>query len=166
MIKYVLILDYSLSSGFLLKGRRMQKINKKRAGFTLIEIMVVLVILGIMAALVVPRVLGRTDDARRVAAQSDISSIMNSLKLYKLDNMRYPTNQQGLQSLVQQPSIAPIPNNYKSGGYLDKLPKDPWGNDYQYANPGKHSEIDVYTYGPDGPTSSGDGGAAVIGSWQ
>ncbi len=144
----------------------MQKINRKRAGFTLIEIMVVLVILGIMAALVVPRVLGRTDDARRVAAQADISSMMNALKLYKLDNMRYPTNQQGLQSLVQQPTIAPIPNNYKSGGYLEKLPKDPWGNDYQSENPGKHGEIDVYTYGPDGPTSAGANGPAVIGSWQ
>lgn len=144
----------------------MQKHHNKKNGFTLIEIMVVLVIMGIMAALVVPRVLGRTDDARRVAAQADISSVMNALKLYKLDNMRYPTNQQGLNSLVQQPSIAPIPNNYKSGGYLDKLPKDPWGNDYQYANPGQHGEIDVYTYGPDGATSAGENGSAVIGSWQ
>ena len=144
----------------------MRKMHRRSSGFTLIEIMVVLVILGIMAALVVPRVLGRTDDARRVAAQSDISSIMNSLKLYKLDNMRFPTNQQGLDALVNKPSIAPIPNNFKSGGYLDKLPKDPWGNDYQYANPGKHGEIDVYTYGPDGPTSAGDNSQSVIGSWQ
>jgi general secretion pathway protein G len=140
--------------------------QKKRQGFTLIEIMVVLVILGIMAALVVPRVLGRTDDARKVAAQSDISAMMNALKLYKLDNMRYPTNQQGLNALVNQPTIAPIPNNYKSGGYLDKLPKDPWGNDYQYQNPGRHGEIDVYSLGPDGQTSAGDNGASVIGSWQ
>lgn len=140
--------------------------QRKRSGFTLIEIMVVLVILGIMAALVVPRVLGRTDDARRVAAQSDISSVMNALKLYKLDNMRYPTNQQGLDALVNKPSVAPIPNNFKSGGYLEKLPKDPWGNDYQYQNPGKHGEIDVYTYGPDGPTSAGDNSTSVIGSWQ
>ncbi|MEN9946912.1 MAG: type secretion system protein GspG [Pseudomonadota bacterium] len=140
--------------------------QKKQKGFTLIEIMVVLVILGIMAALVVPRVLGRTDDARRVAAQSDISAVMGALKLYKLDNMRYPTNQQGLDALVNKATIAPIPNNFKSGGYLDKLPKDPWGNDYQYVNPGKHGEIDVYSYGPDGQTSAGENGSAVIGSWQ
>ena len=140
--------------------------QRKRSGFTLIEIMVVLVILGIMAALVVPRVLGRTDDARKVAAQADISSMMNALKLYKLDNMRYPTTGQGLSSLATKPSIAPMPNNYKDGGYLDKLPKDPWGNDYQYLNSGKHGEIDVYTFGPDGPTSSGDNSPTVIGSWQ
>ena len=140
--------------------------QRKHSGFTLIEIMVVLVILGIMAALVVPRVLGRTDDARKVAAQADISTLMNALKLYKLDNMRYPTTQQGLSALATKPSIAPIPNNYKDGGYLDKLPRDSWGDDYQYLNPGKHGEIDVYTFGPDGPTSSGDNGATVIGSWQ
>jgi general secretion pathway protein G len=140
--------------------------RKKSLGFTLIEIMVVLVILGIMAALVVPRILGRTDDARKVAAQTDIAAVMAALKLYKLDNFRYPTNQQGLDALVNKPSIAPIPNNFKAGGYLEKLPKDPWGNDYQYANPGKHGEIDVYTYGQDGPTSAGQNSQSVVGSWQ
>ena len=140
--------------------------NKKRSGFTLIEIMVVLVILGIMAALVVPRILGRTDDARKVAAQTDIAAVMAALKLYKLDNFRYPTNQQGLDALVNKPSVAPIPNNFKSGGYLEKLPKDPWGNDYQYANPGKNGEIDVYTYGQDGQTSAGQNSPSVVGSWQ
>lgn len=161
------VCDLSLSKFYIIKMvNEVQKMQRKRSGFTLIEIMVVLVILGIMAALVVPRVLGRTDDARKVAAQADISAIANSLKLYKLDNMRYPTTQQGLDALVNKPSIAPIPNNFKSGGYLDKLPKDPWGNDYQYLNPGKHGEIDVYTYGPDGPTSGGDTGPSVIGSWQ
>lgn len=138
----------------------------KRSGFTLIEIMVVIVIMGIMAALVVPRVMGSTDQARTAAAKADISSMMTALKLYKLDNMRYPTTQQGLDALVNKPSIAPIPNNYKPGGYLEKLPKDPWGNDYQYQNPGKHGEIDIYTYGPDGATSSGDNSSSVIGSWQ
>ena len=119
--------------------------NKKSRGFTLIEIMVVLVIIGIMAALIVPRVIGRADDARKVAAKSDISAMMNALKLYNLDNMRYPTNQQGLQSLATRPNVAPIPNNYKDGGYLDKLPLDPWGHPYQYQNPGKHGEVDVYS---------------------
>ena len=144
----------------------MQNKNIKQRGFTLIEIMVVLVILGVMAALVVPRVLGRTDDARKVAAKSDISSIMNGLKLYNLDNMRYPTNAQGLDALVNKPTVEPIPNTYKDGGYLDKLPTDPWGSPYQYQNPGKHGEVDVYSFGPDGQTASGDSGPSVIGNWQ
>lgn len=140
--------------------------NIKRKGFTLIEIMVVLVILGVMAALVVPRVLGRAEDARKVAAKSDIASIMNALKLYNLDNMRYPTNGQGLEALTQKPTVAPIPNNYKDGGYLDKLPIDPWGSPYQYQNPGKHGEVDIYSFGPNGQSAAGDNGDGVIGSWQ
>ena len=119
-----------------------------------------------MAALVVPRVLGRAEDARKVAAKSDIASIMNALKLYNLDNMRYPTNQQGLDALRQRPGVAPVPNNYKDGGYLDKLPTDPWGQAYQYQNPGRHGEIDVYSYGPTGEKSGGENGEGVIGSWQ
>lgn len=144
----------------------MQNINIRQKGFTLIEIMVVLVILGVMAALVVPRVLGRADDARKVAAKSDIASLMNALKLYNLDNMRYPTNGQGLEALVQKPTVAPIPNNYKDGGYLEKLPIDPWGVPYQYQNPGKHGEVDVYSFGPNGQSANGDNGDGVIGSWQ
>jgi len=140
--------------------------QRKRQGFTLIEIMVVIVIMGIMAALVVPRVMGSTDQARTAAAKADIQSIMTALKLYKLDNIRYPSQQQGLDALVNKPSVAPIPNNYKAGGYLEKLPKDPWGGDYQYQNPGKHGEVDIYSYGPDGGTSSGEDGQSVIGSWQ
>ncbi|MBY0379748.1 MAG: type II secretion system major pseudopilin GspG, partial [Burkholderiales bacterium] len=101
--------------------------DKKRRGFTLVEIMVVMLIIGIMAALIVPKVLGKAEDARKVAAKADISSIMNALKLYNLDNMRYPTNSQGIQALVSKPTVAPIPNTYKDGGYLDKLPADPWG---------------------------------------
>lgn len=138
----------------------------RQSGFTLIEIMVVLVILGVMAALVVPRVLGRTDEARKVAAQSDISTIMNALKLYRLDNLRYPTEQQGLQALVTKPDITPIPTSYKTGGYLEKLPTDPWGNAYGYQNPGQHGEVDVFSYGADGETSAGSKGDSVIGSWQ
>ena len=144
----------------------MQNVSIRKRGFTLIEIMVVLVILGVMAALVVPRVLGRAEDARKVAAKSDIASLMNALKLYNLDNMRYPTNQQGLEALVKRPTVAPIPTTYKDGGYLDKLPTDPWGNQYQYQNPGKHGEIDVYSFGADGQSSAGDSGAGVYGSWQ
>lgn len=144
----------------------MQNTATKRSGFTLIEIMVVLVILGVMAALVVPRVLGRADDARKVAAKSDIASLMNALKLYNLDNVRYPTNAQGLEALSQKPSVAPIPTNYKEGGYLDKLPIDPWGSPYQYQNPGKHGEVDVYSFGPDGQTAAADNGPNVIGNWQ
>jgi len=144
----------------------MRNRNNKRKGFTLIEIMVVLVIIGIMAALIVPNVLGRAEDARKIAAKSDISTIMNALKLYNLDNMRYPTNQQGLDALVNKPTVAPIPNSYKDGGYLSKLPLDPWGNQYQYQNPGKHGEVDVYTYGPNASDANGSDGNGVIGSWQ
>lgn len=141
-----------------------RKIRNK--GFTLIEIMVVIVIMGIMAALVVPKVMGSTDDARKAAALTDIKAIKDSLKMYKLHNLNYPTQQQGLDALVNKPTISPIPRNYTSGGYLDKLPKDPWGNDYQYLNPGKHSDVDVYSYGSDNQTSAGEDGSSVIGSWQ
>lgn len=144
----------------------MQNKQMRQRGFTLIEIMVVLVILGVMAALVVPRVLGRAEDARKVAGKSDISSIMNALKLYNLDNLRYPTNNQGLEALVTKPTVAPIPQSFKEGGYLDKLPVDPWGNAYQYQNPGKHGEVDVYSFGPNGQTAAGDNADGVIGSWQ
>lgn len=144
----------------------MQKTNKRNRGFTLIEIMVVLLIMGVMAALIVPRVVGRAEDARKVAAKSDIASIMNALKLYNLDNMRYPTNAQGLQALVTRPTIAPIPQSYKKEGYLDKLPNDPWGSPYQYQNPGKHGDIDVYSYGAEGSSATGEDGTGVIGSWQ
>ena len=110
--------------------------------------------------------MGSTDDARKAAALADVKNIKTALDLYKLDNTRYPTQQQGLTALVTKPSIAPIPQNFKPNGYLDKLPQDPWGNEYQYQNPGKHGEIDVYSYGQDGATSSGDNGASVVGNWQ
>ena len=132
-------------------------------GFTLIEIMVVIVILGVLAALVVPRVLSRPDEARAVAAKSDIAAIMQALKLYKLDNQRYPTSEQGLQALVAKPTVGSIPPNWKP--YLDKLPNDPWGRPYQFANPGLKGEIDVYSFGADG-VIGGEGKNAEIGSWQ
>jgi len=135
-------------------------------GFTLIEIIVVITIMAIMAALIVPRVVGRTDDARIAAARQDIATLMNSLKLYRLDNGRYPTTEQGLRALVEKPTVDPIPQNWKAGGYLDStaVRKDPWGNDYQYLNPGLHGEVDVMSFGRDGQPG-GEGPDADIGSW-
>ena len=122
----------------------------KQKGFTLIEIMVVIVILGILAALVVPKVMSRPDEARVVAAKQDIASLVQALKLYRLDNRSYPSTDQGLQALAQKPTSAPLPPNWKAGGYLDRLPKDPWGHDYLYLQPGAHGEIDVFSLGADG----------------
>ena len=136
---------------------------KPPRGFTLIELMVVLVIIGVLAALIVPNVLDRTDDARATAARTDVHNIMQALKLYKLDNQRYPTPEQGLAALVQRPSTPPVPGNWKP--YLEKLPSDPWGQPYQYLNPGIKGEVDVMSFGADGK-SGGEGKDADIGSWQ
>lgn len=138
-------------------------LNFTQRGFTLIELMVVLVIIGVLAALIVPNVLDRADDARVSAAKTDVSNLMQSLKLYKLDNQRYPTAEQGLSALVVKPSTAPAPINWKP--YLDKLPNDPWGNPYQYLNPGIKGEVDVMSLGADGQVG-GEGRNADIGSWQ
>jgi general secretion pathway protein G len=132
-------------------------------GFTLIELMVVLVIIGVLAALVVPNVLSRADDARVTAARTDVNNLMQALKLYKLDNQRFPSAEQGLQSLIARPSAGQVPQNWKP--YLDKLPNDPWGRSYQYANPGVKGEIDVFSLGADGQPG-GEGKDADIGSWQ
>jgi len=137
---------------------------RRHAGFTLIEIMVVVVIMGVLAALLVPRLMGRTDDARILAAKQDIATLMQALKLYRLDNQRYPTTEQGLQALIARPSNGPQPANWKTGGYIDRLNKDPWGNPYQYASPGKRSEVDIFSYGADGQPG-GSGNDADIGSW-
>ena len=134
-------------------------------GFTLIEIMVVVVIMGVLAALLVPRLMGRTDDARIIAAKQDIATLMQALKLFRLDNQRYPTNEQGLQALISKPSGGPAPPNWKAGGYLDRLNKDPWGNPYEYRSPGSHGEVDVYSFGADGKPG-GTGNDADIGSWS
>ncbi len=134
-------------------------------GFTLIEIMVVVVIMGILAALVVPKLMGRTDDARITAARQDISTLMQALKLYKLDNQRYPTTEQGLQALISKPTNGPAAPNWKTGGYVDKLPNDPWGNPYQYMSPGVKGEVDVFSFGADGQPG-GTGVDADIGSWD
>ena len=132
-------------------------------GFTLIELMVVLVIIGVLAALIVPNVLDRADDARTTAARTDVANLMQALKLYKLDNQRYPTAEQGLKALVTKPTANPVPPNWKP--YLEKLPNDPWGRSYQYLNPGVKGEIDVMSFGADGQ-SGGEGKDADIGSWQ
>jgi len=141
--------------------------RRRPRGFTLIEIMVVITILGILAALIVPRVVGRTDDARIAAAKQDIASLLQALKLYRLDNGAYPTTEQGLKALLVKPTIEPLPQNWKQGGYLERstTPKDPWGNEYKYLNPGLKGEIDVFSYGRDG-AAGGEGVDADIGSWQ
>ncbi len=143
----------------------MLKPGGRHRGFTLLEVMVVVVILGILAALVVPNIIGRPDEARVVAAKQDIASIMQALKLYRLDNHRYPTTEQGLQALVAKPTTAPVPENWKTGGYLERLPKDPWGRPYQYLNPGVHGEIDLFSHGADG-APGGEDRDADIGSWN
>ncbi|MFN0005283.1 MAG: type II secretion system major pseudopilin GspG [Burkholderiaceae bacterium] len=132
-------------------------------GFTLIELMVVLVIIGVLAALIVPSVIDRADDARATAAKTDINNISQALKLYKLDNQRFPGADQGLQALVVKPSVGAIPLNWKP--YIDKLPNDPWGRPYQYLVPGIKGEVDVMSLGADGQ-SGGEGKNADIGSWQ
>ncbi len=137
--------------------------RRRHSGFTLIELMVVLVIIGILAALIVPNVLDRADDARTTAAKTDVNNLMLALKLYKLDNQRYPTSEQGLQALMKKPTTSPVPSNWRT--YLEKLPNDPWERPYIYVNPGVKGEIDVMSFGADGQVG-GDGKNADVGSWQ
>jgi len=137
-----------------------------QAGFTLLEIMVVVVILGILATMVAPQILGRADDARMTKAKSDIVSLEAALDLYQLDNYVYPTTSQGLESLASKPTESPEPRNYKNGGYVKSLPNDPWGRAYLFLNPGvKGSTYDLYTLGADGE-EGGDGANADIGNWR
>lgn len=131
-------------------------------GFTLIEVMVVVVILSILAAVVVPRIMDNPDRARIVKVKQDIRVIKNQLDLYRLHNFRYPTTEQGLEALVQKPTDAP---HWQDGGYLDKLPKDPWGKPYQYLSPGQHNQLDLYSLGADGQPG-GEGVDADIGNWN
>jgi general secretion pathway protein G len=149
----------------LVRLARPTRTRRCAPGFTLIEILVVIVILGVLAALIVPNVLQRPDEARATVAKSDIAAIMQALKLYRLDNQRYPTAEQGIAALVVKPEQPPVPPNWKSGGYLEKLPKDPWGRPYVYVNPGVRGEIEVMSFGADGQPGGG-GIDADIGSWE
>jgi len=124
--------------------------QETQKGFTLIEIMVVIVIIGVLATLIIPRLMSRPDEARVIAARQDVATIVSALKLYRLDIGRYPTSEQGLKALVAKPSEEPIPTNWKIGGYLDRLPNDPWGKPYQYSSPGLKGEMDVFSFGADG----------------
>lgn len=144
----------------------MRQLNNKK-GFTLIEIMVVIVILALLAALVGPKLMGRTDDAKITDARVQIKNIETALKLYKLDNGNYPATEQGLAALVTKPTVGIIPNSYKEGGYLEskKVPKDPWGNDYLYVSPGEHGDYDLFSYGSDGD-KGGEGKNADISNWD
>lgn len=139
--------------------------KRRAAGFTLIEVMVVIVILGILAAVVVPRVMDNPDKARVTKAKNDIRAMESALDLYKLDNFNYPSTDQGLEALVSEPSGSPEPKNWKSGGYMKRLPADPWGNEYQYLNPGVNGAVDIFSYGADGE----EGGEELntdIGNWN
>ena len=146
-----------------MRSFKLSLLRSLQAGFTLIELMVVLVIIGVLAALIVPNVLDRADDARVMAARTDVNNLMQALKLYKLDNQRLPTSEQGLQALIAKPTSGPIPTNWKP--YLEKLPNDPWSRPYQYLNPGIKGEVDVMSLGADGQ-AGGEGKNADIGSWQ
>ncbi len=143
---------------------RQQPLPAGQRAFTLIEIMVVVIIIGILAAIVAPNVIGRVDDAQITKARAEISNIENAMKFYRLDNFTYPSSNQGVEALVSKPADPSI-KNWKTGGYLDRVPKDPWGNAYLYLNPGNHREFDVYTLGRDG-RPGGEGIDADIGNWD
>lgn len=138
--------------------------SKTDGGFSLLELMVVVVIMSILALVIVPRIIDRPDQARIARVQSDLSTLVNAVNLYRLDNLRYPTTDQGLEALVSPPLSDPVPENYASNGYIDRLPEDPWGQPYKYLSPGVHGEFDIFTFGADG-VSGGDGVNADIGTW-
>ncbi len=138
----------------------------RQSGFTLLEIMVVVVIIGLLTAMIAPQILGEADKAKVVRVKADITALENALERYKLDNHVYPSTEQGLDALVRKPDSDPVPRNYKDGGYIARLPKDPWDNPYQYANPGENGhKYDVYSFGVDGQ-AGGEGDAADIGNWN
>jgi len=141
--------------------------QNKQAGFTLIELMVVIIILGVLAGLIIPRVMGRPDEARQAKAKIQIESMESALKLYKLDNGNYPTTEQGLKALVEPPAAGNLPKNWRQGGYLEKgkVPKDPWGNDFVYVSPGSHGDFDLICLGKDGE-AGGEGVDKDINNWE
>jgi general secretion pathway protein G len=144
---------------------RVSSTRPGEGGFSLLELMVVVVIMSILALVIMPRIIDRPDQARVARVKSDLAVLSGALKLYKLDNFRYPTTEQGLRALIDPPTTAPVPQNYAQNGYIDRLPVDPWGNEYQYLQPGVHDEIDIFTLGADG-VSGGSGMDADIGSWS
>jgi len=148
-----------------MKKKTATQANRGQAGFTLIEVMVVVVILSILAAFIVPKIMERPDEARVMKAKQDIRSLESALKLYKLDNYVYPSTDQGLEALVSKPAGSPEPKNYKEGGYIERLPKDPWKSAYLYMNPGTHGDIDIYSLGADGQ-AGGEGISADLGNWN
>lgn len=135
---------------------------KKQTGFSLIEVMVVIAILGLLASLILPNVLGSADQANRQKARTDIIALENALAQYKLDNGTFPTTEQGLEALIEQPAVEPLPRNYRRGGYIQRLPADPWQNEYMLLSPGEFSDIDIFSAGPDGQTGTDDD----IGNWN
>lgn len=137
----------------------------RQQGFTLIEIMVVVIIIGMLAGIVVPNVMDSLDKASTKKARADFNSLQTALKLYRIDNFNYPSTEQGLEALVSKPSLAPVPRNWKEGGYIDSLQKDPWGNEYQYMSPGEGHEYDIYSLGADG-ISGGEGQNADLSVWD
>ena len=149
------------------KNQKKGNILLSSRGFTLIELMVVMVILGILAGMIVPRIMDRPEEARRTKAAVDIQALEQALQLYKLDNGRYPTSEQGLQALVEPPAVGRLAKKWREGGYLDKgkVPLDPWGNEYAYISPGLHGEYDLISYGPDGEPG-GEGLDADINNWE
>lgn len=140
------------------------KTNFRNSGFSLIEILVVVVIIGILAAVIVPRVMDRPDEARMTKARQDVQALVTALNMYRLDNYAYPSTEQGLEALVRRPSGWPEAPNWREGGYIDRLPKDPWGRDYNYMFPGMHGEVDVWSYGRNGQPG-GEGVDAEVGNW-
>lgn len=140
-------------------------LQRSQGGFSLIEIMVVVIIIGLLASIVAPAVLDRAGEARIKKVKADFSNLQTALKMYRLDNYRYPTSEQGLEALVSRPSIDPQPRNYQEGGYIEKLPNDPWGEPYQYLSPAEGRDYDIYTRGADG-VSGGEGENADISVWD
>jgi general secretion pathway protein G len=162
-------MDRSFRSGTIepMRNEEMLQSKSDERGFTLIELMVVIIILGILAGLIVPRIMGRPEEARRMKARVQIESMETALKLYKLDNGNYPTTEQGLQALVETPAVGQLPRAWREGGYLEKgkVPKDPWGNEYVYLYPGIHADFDLISYGADGEPG-GEGNDEDINNWE
>ncbi|WP_417525323.1 type II secretion system major pseudopilin GspG [Marinovum sp.] len=141
------------------------KTQGRDAGFSLLELMVVVVIMSILALVIVPRVIDRPDQARAARVQTDLSVLKSAVELYRLDNFRYPTTEQGLAALTDKPTLPPVPENWAEKGYIDGVPRDPWGREYLYLQPGIHGSFDIFSLGADGQ-EGGSGSDADLGTWQ